>query len=83
MRHVVARGLTVRQTEALVRQWLSNKERPVESVKADPDIARLEQRLAEKLGSPVQIKHGQKGKGQLVIRYNSLDELQGVLAHIR
>ena len=78
-RHVVARGLTVRQTEALVRQWLSNKERPVESVKADPDIARLEQRLAEKLGSPVQIKHGQKGKGQLVIRYNSLDELQGVL----
>jgi ParB family chromosome partitioning protein len=82
-RHVVARGLTVRQTEALVRQWLSNKERPVESVKADPDIARLEQRLAEKLGSPVQIKHGQKGKGQLVIRYNSLDELQGVLAHIR
>lgn len=82
-RHVVARGLTVRQTEALVRQWLSNKERVVEPVKADPDISRLEQRLAEKLGSPVQIKHGQKGKGQLVIRYNSLDELQGVLAHIR
>ncbi|MBF7728882.1 ParB/RepB/Spo0J family partition protein [Pseudomonas sp. N040] len=82
-RHVVARGLTVRQTEALVRQWLSSKERPVAAVKADPDITRLEQRLAEKLGSPVQIRHGQKGKGQLVIRYNSLDELQGVLAHIR
>ena len=82
-RHVVARGLTVRQTEALVRQWLNTKEKPVEKVKADPDISRLEQRLAERLGSPVQIKHGQKGKGQLVIRYNSLDELQGVLAHIR
>ncbi|MDG9923416.1 MULTISPECIES: ParB/RepB/Spo0J family partition protein [unclassified Pseudomonas] len=82
-RHVVARGLTVRQTEALVRQWLNNKEKPAEKVKADPDINRLEQRLAEKLGAPVQIKHGQKGKGQLVIRYNSLDELQGVLAHIR
>ena len=82
-RHVVARGLTVRQTEALVRQWLNSKEKPVEKVKADPDINRLEQRLAEKLGAPVQIKHGQKGKGQLVIRYNSLDELQGVLAHIR
>jgi ParB family chromosome partitioning protein len=52
-------------------------------VKADPDITRLEQRLAERLGSAVQIRHGQKGKGQLVIRYNSLDELQGVLAHIR
>jgi ParB family chromosome partitioning protein len=82
-RHVVARGLTVRQTEALVRHWLSGKEKHVESVKSDPDISRLEQRLAERLGAPVQIKHGQKGKGQLVIRYNSLDELQGVLAHIR
>ena len=82
-RHVVARGLTVRQTEALVRQWLNTKEKPVIETKVDPDISRLEQRLAEKLGSPVQIKHGQKGKGQLVIRYSSLDELQGVLAHIR
>ena len=82
-RHVVARGFTVRQTEALVRQWLNSKEKPVEKVKVDPDINRLEQRLAEKLGAPVQIRHGQKGKGQLVIRYSSLDELQGVLAHIR
>lgn len=81
-RHVVARGLTVRQTEALVRQWLTVKPAPVKA-KADPDISRLEQKLAERLGSPVQIKHGSKGKGQLVIRYSSLDELQGVLAHIR
>ena len=58
-------------------------EKPKAEVKVDPDISRLEQRLAERLGSPVQIKHGQKGKGQLVIRYSSLDELQGVLAHIR
>ena len=82
-RHVVARGLTVRQTEALVRQWLNSKDKPAEKAKADPDINRLEQRLAEKLGAPVQIKHGAKGKGQLVIRYSSLAELQGVLAHIR
>lgn len=82
-RHVVARGLTVRQTEALVRQWLNGVEKPVDKAKSDPDINRLEQRLAEKLGAPVQIKHGTKGKGQLVIRYGSLDELQGVLAHIR
>ncbi|MBD3738493.1 MAG: ParB/RepB/Spo0J family partition protein [Pseudomonas balearica] len=82
-RHVVARGLTVRQTEALVRQWLNGKEAPKKAPKADPDISRLEQRLAERLGSPVQIRHGAKGKGQLVIRYSSLDELQGVLAHIR
>jgi len=82
-RHVVARGLTVRQTEALVRQWLSGKPQSVEAAQADPDITRLEQKLAERLGSAVQIRHGNKGKGQLVIRYNSLDELQGVLAHIR
>ncbi|MCU1719120.1 ParB/RepB/Spo0J family partition protein [Pseudomonas sp. 5P_3.1_Bac2] len=82
-RHVVARGLTVRQTEALVRQWLNAKDKPAPVSKADPDISRLEQRLAERLGSPVQIKHGNKGKGQLVISYSSLDELQGVLAHIR
>ncbi|MFV3413023.1 ParB/RepB/Spo0J family partition protein [Pseudomonas nitroreducens] len=82
-RHVVARGFTVRQTEALVRQWLNAPEDPVKAVRTDPDISRLEQRLAERLGAPVQIRHGQKGKGQLVIRYNSLDELQGVLAHIR
>ena len=82
-RHVVARGLTVRQTEALVRLWLNTKGKPEAETKSDPDIKRLEQRLAERLGSPVQIKHGEKGKGQLVIRYSSLDELQGVLAHIR
>ncbi len=82
-RHVVARGLTVRQTEALVRQWLNGSKDTKAEPKSDPDIVRLEQRLAERLGSPVQIKHGEKGKGQLVIRYNSLDELQGVLAHIR
>jgi ParB family chromosome partitioning protein len=82
-RHVVARGLTVRQTEALVRQWLNTKELPPVAAKIDPDISRLEQRLAEKLGAAVQIKHGQKGRGQLVIKYSSLDELQGVLAHIR
>jgi ParB family chromosome partitioning protein len=75
--------LTVRQTEALVRQWLNSAEGSKTEPKSDPDIVRLEQRLAERLGSPVQIKHGEKGKGQLVIRYNSLDELQGVLAHIR
>ena len=82
-RHVVAQGLTVRQTEALVRQWLSPKETPAAKGASDPDITRLEQRLAERLGSPVQIRHGAKGKWQLVIRYSSLDELHGVLAHIR
>lgn len=80
-RHVVAKGLTVRQTEALVRNILADK--PAKEKPAiDPDVKRLEQKLAERLGTQVQIKHGAKGKGQLVIKYGSLDELQGVLAHI-
>ncbi|MDY0248697.1 MAG: ParB/RepB/Spo0J family partition protein [Pseudomonas sp.] len=81
-RHVVAKGFTVRQTEALVRTMLEAK--PVkEKTAPDPDVKRLEQKLAERLGTQVQIKQGQKGKGQLVISYGTLEELQGVLAHIR
>ncbi len=81
-RHVVAKALTVRQTEALVRNMLSDKPAPEKPV-IDPDVKRLEQKLAERLGTQVQIKQGLKGKGQLVIRYGTLEELQGVLAHIR
>ncbi|MFT0213573.1 ParB/RepB/Spo0J family partition protein [Pseudomonas sp. F1_0610] len=82
VQEIIAKGLTVRQTEALVKQLQASKT-PVEKAKPDPDIARLEQRLAERLGANVQIKHNEKGKGQLVIHYTNLDELQGVLAHIR
>ncbi|MDY7219810.1 ParB/RepB/Spo0J family partition protein [Denitrificimonas sp. JX-1] len=81
-RDVVAKGLTVRQTEAMVRNMQVEKpakEKPI----IDPDVQRLETKLAERLGTKVQIKHGQKGKGQLVISYGTLEELQGVLAHIR
>lgn len=81
-RHIVARGLSVRQAEALVRQWLSDTGKTSAKKSNDPDIKRLEQKLAERLGSPVTIKHNKKGKGELVIRYSSLDELQGVLKHI-
>ena len=51
--------------------------------KADPNIRRLEQDLSERLGASVSLQHGSKGKGKLVISYNSLDELDGILAHIR
>ncbi|MCJ8169437.1 ParB/RepB/Spo0J family partition protein [Atopomonas sediminilitoris] len=82
-RRVVAEAMNVRQTEALVRALLKDQPPAKATTAQDPDIQRLEQRLAEKLGAGVQIKHGSKGKGQLIIRYASLDELQGVLAHIR
>ena len=81
-RQVVALGLNVRQTEAYVRK-LQNPSKKPEKTAADPDIAKLEQRLAEKLGTQVQIKDRGKGKGQLVISYSTLDQLQGVLGFLR
>lgn len=80
-RHVAAEGMTVRQTEAHVRT--AQQPKPAATAKTeDPDIRRLEQKLAERLGAMVQIKHGNKGKGQLVIKYASLDELQSVLSRM-
>ena len=81
-RQVVARELSVRQTEALVRKLLA-QEQPVAPAQLDPDIRRLQDELAEKLGATVQIDHKASGKGRLVLRYNSLDELDGILSHIR
>ena len=81
-RQVVAKGLTVRQTEALVRQWLSPK-RDATQQRTNPDIERLQQDLGERLGAEVKLQHGARGKGRLVISYSSLDELDGILEHIR
>ena len=50
---------------------------------SDPDIRKLEESLSERLGANVQIQHGDKGAGKLTLKYNSLDELEGILAHIK
>jgi len=86
---VAKKGLSVRDTEALVRRLLAraaagDSERSGRgSMERDPDIRRLEGDLADKLGAKVELHHGAKGKGRLVISYHSLDELDGILAHIR
>jgi ParB family chromosome partitioning protein len=83
---VVSKGLSVRQTESLVRKLLEDKPQPggeEKTVGADADIKRLQDSLAEKVGAPVLIQHTAKGKGRLVFQYNSLDELDGILNHIR
>ncbi|MGD2055444.1 MAG: ParB/RepB/Spo0J family partition protein, partial [Gammaproteobacteria bacterium] len=83
-REILARGLTVRATERLVQQWQHPKRPRTTPVAArDPDIQRLESRLADTLGASVLIRHTGKGKGRLEIRYNSLDELDGILEHIK
>ncbi|MCZ6762997.1 MAG: ParB/RepB/Spo0J family partition protein [Gammaproteobacteria bacterium] len=79
---VAKKGLSVRETEALVRRLLSGK-KDRKPARRDPDIARLETELSEKLGAKVSLSHGAKGKGKLVVSYNSLDELEGILAHIK
>ncbi|EAT11284.1 ParB/RepB/Spo0J family partition protein [Bermanella marisrubri] len=81
-RQVVSKALTVRQTEALVSKWHEPKKTKKEEPK-NPDIDRLESKLGERLGAKVELKHNQKGKGQLVISYSSLDELDGILNHIK
>jgi len=84
-RQVIARGLTVRATERLVQelQRTDVPHRPSARTSRDPDIQRLEARLSDRLGASVLIRHGTGGKGRLEIRYNSLDELDGILEHIK
>jgi ParB family chromosome partitioning protein len=81
-RAIVAKGLSVRQTEALVRRLQQEKVDNGE-IRLDPDVRRLQDDLSERIGAPVMIQHNAKGKGKLVINYSSLDELDGILAHIK
>jgi len=80
---VVQKTLSVRDTEALVRRMLQPAHARAAQGSADPNVSRLEQELADKLGARVAIQHSAAGKGKLVVSYNSLDELDGILAHIR
>ena len=81
---VAKKGLSVRETEALVRRLQAPAAQRSEGGTAgDPNVHKLEQDLAEKLGARVAIQHGSGGKGRLVVSYNSLDELDGILAHIQ
>jgi ParB family transcriptional regulator, chromosome partitioning protein len=83
---VATKGLSVRDTEALVRRLLAASNSAAADGKhaaRDPNVQRLEQELADKLGAKVAIQHSTGGKGKLVVSYNSLDELDGILAHIQ
>ena len=79
---VSGKGLTVRDTEKLVKKYLQ----PVEEKTMqhlDPDVERLQVTLSENLGAPVQISHNTKGKGKVVINFNDLEQLEGILSHIK
>ena len=84
-RTAVAKGMTVRQTEALVRHLQQQQEQPesTENHRIDPDIKCLQDKLSDQVGASVSIQHNAKGKGRLILKYNSLDELDGIIAHIK
>ncbi|MGS2723508.1 ParB/RepB/Spo0J family partition protein [Porticoccus sp. GXU_MW_L64] len=82
-RAVVAKGMTVRQAEALVRRLQEQGSAEKQSPSVSPDIVRLQDKLSDQVGVPVMVQHSAKGKGKLVFKYNSLDELDGILAHIK
>jgi len=80
---VVNRGLSVRETEALVKRTLEGDTGRKSTVREiDPDIRRLETRVSEKLGAAVKIKSGKKGSGQLIVSFHNSDELDGILQHM-
>ena len=81
-RTIAAKGLSVRQAEALVRR-LQQEAQAKPDEKLDPNVRKLQDDLSDKLGAPVLIQHTAKGKGKLVIKYGSLDELDGILDHIK
>ena len=78
---VVQKGLTVRETEKLIRN-INEPKKKSSKVEKDHHIVALEQQVADKIGATVAINHGSKGKGNLVINYHSLDELDGILQHL-
>jgi ParB family chromosome partitioning protein len=82
---VVAQGLSVRETERLAHTLAQPAKRKVRHTgrTVDPDLARLTNELAESLGAPVAIEAKAGGAGRLVIRYASLDQLDGIIARIR
>ncbi len=82
-RQVVAKGLSVRQAEALARAaQKSDKGKENTKPSVTSDLKNLEEGLGEHIGVPVMVQHSAKGKGKLVLKYNSLDELDGILNHL-
>ncbi|MDG1165487.1 MAG: ParB/RepB/Spo0J family partition protein [Porticoccaceae bacterium] len=82
-RSVAANAMTVRQTEALVKKLQNATETTQKPEASNPDIMRLQEELSEKLGAAVSIQHSAKGVGKMIFKYNSVDELEGILAHLK
>ncbi len=83
-RQVLLRGLSARETEDLARRLQQIASVPASVAKPlDPNIRLLQDDLSERLGAPVRVRHAASGKGCVVIHYNSLDELDGILSRVK
>ncbi|MCO6440938.1 MAG: ParB/RepB/Spo0J family partition protein [Nitrococcus mobilis] len=80
---VIAKGLSVRETEALVRRLLEYRAVPQTATVSDPNVRRLQDDLSARLGAEVRIQHGKAGKGRMIIQYSSVEELDGILERIK
>jgi ParB family transcriptional regulator, chromosome partitioning protein len=82
-RYVALRRLSVRETERYVNGLFAGQFKRSPSARRDANVSHLEQHLGETLGARVEIQHNRKGRGRLMIHYTSLDELDGIIAHIK
>ena len=80
-KRVAAKGLSVRETEALVHNLLRGP--AARRKKGDRDLARLEEEVSERLGTTVEIRAGKKGSGKLLLHYSSLDHLDQLLKKLK
>lgn len=80
---VLVRGLSVRETEDLARRLQQATHSPASAKPLDPNIRVLQENLSERLGARVRVQHGTSGKGCVVIHYNTLDELDGIISRVK
>jgi ParB family chromosome partitioning protein len=80
---IAAKGLSVRETEALVQALARGKAGARPRKKADRDLARLEEELSGSLGTTVEIRPSKKGRGKVLLHYSSLDHLDQLLKRLR
>ncbi|RDE18821.1 ParB/RepB/Spo0J family partition protein [Motiliproteus coralliicola] len=81
-KEVVARGLSVRQTEEFVKQFQASPKK-TEKPEPDPGVEQLQQRWRELLGMQVRINHSEKGDGKLTISYRNLEEVESILQRMQ
>ncbi|MCB1744677.1 MAG: chromosome partitioning protein ParB, partial [Gammaproteobacteria bacterium] len=83
---ISSRGLSAREAERLVRRLRTGDEARgavAATPRKDPDVARLERELSERLGSKVEIRTRAAGAGNITVHFATLDELDGLLARLR